>query len=66
MTGKIFPESVNIYQDQARVLFNYYRQAAEKIVGEEERIEGEIAKLEREKEESRSCGFLGCCHWRYC
>ncbi|MBR6048937.1 MAG: hypothetical protein IKP83_02100 [Bacteroidales bacterium] len=51
MTGKIFPESVNIYQDQARVLFNYYRQAAEKIVGEEERIEGEIAKLEREKEE---------------
>lgn len=49
MTGKIFPESANIYQDQARVLFNYYRQAAEKIVGEEERIEGEIAKLEREK-----------------
>lgn len=49
MTGKIFPESVNIYQDQAKVLFNYYRQAAEKIVGEEERIEGEIAKLEEEK-----------------
>lgn len=51
MTGKIFPESVNIYQDQARVLFNYYRQAAEKIVGEEERIEAEIAKLKHEKEE---------------
>lgn len=50
MTGKIFPESVNIYQDQAKVLFNYYRQAAEKIVAEEERIEGEIAKLESEKE----------------
>lgn len=49
MTGKIFPESVNIYQDQAKVLFNYYRQAAEKIVDEEERIEGEIAKLEEEK-----------------
>ena len=51
MTGKIFPESANIYQDQAKVLFNYYRQAAEKIVGEEERIEGEIARLEKEKEE---------------
>lgn len=54
MTGKIFPESVNIYQDQAKVLFNYYRQAAEKIVGEEERIEGEIAKLEREKKEKET------------
>jgi len=42
MTGKIFPESSNIYQDQAKLLFNYYRQAAEKIVAEEERIEHEI------------------------
>ena len=49
MTGKIFPESANIYQDQAKVLFNYYQQAAEKIVQEEERIENEIAKLEDEK-----------------
>jgi len=49
MTGKIFPESSNIYQDQAKLLFNYYRQAAEKIVAEEERIEHEIAILEEEK-----------------
>ena len=49
MTGKIFPESSNIYQDQAKVLFNYYRQAAEKIVQEEERIEKEIAVLEEQK-----------------
>lgn len=49
MTGKIFPESNNIYQDQAKILFNYYRQAAEKIVQEEERIEKEIAILEEEK-----------------
>jgi hypothetical protein len=49
MTGKIFPESNNIYQDQARILFNYYSQAAEKIVAEEERIEHEIAVLEEEK-----------------
>jgi len=49
MTGKIFPESTNIYQDQAKILFNYYSQAAEKIVQEEERIEKEIAILEEEK-----------------
>lgn len=54
MTGKIFPESINIYQDQAKVLFNYYRQAAEKVVGEEERIEHEIAQLEGEKREKET------------
>jgi hypothetical protein len=49
MAGKIFLESSNIYQDQAKILFNYYSQAAEKIVQEEERIEKEIALLEEEK-----------------
>jgi hypothetical protein len=49
MAGKIFPESSNIYQDQAKILFNYYSQAAEKIVAEETRIEKEIAILEAEK-----------------
>jgi hypothetical protein len=49
MTGKIFPESNNIYHDQAKILFNYYRQSAEKIVEEEERIEHEIAVLEETK-----------------
>jgi hypothetical protein len=43
MTGKIFPESGNIYQDQARVLFDFYKQAAETIVAEEERLEKEMA-----------------------
>lgn len=51
MTGKIFPESGNIYEDQARILFNYYQQAAEKIVCEEERIEKEIKLLESEKKQ---------------
>lgn len=46
MKGKIFSESSNLFQDQARILFNYYRQAAEKIVQEEERIEKEIKELE--------------------
>jgi len=49
MKGKIFPESSNIYQDQAKILFNYYQSMAEKIVKEEERIEKEIAILEEEK-----------------
>jgi len=50
MTGKIFFESSNIYQDQAKILFDYYSRAAEKIVREEERIEKEIAILEVERE----------------
>ncbi|MDO9255784.1 MAG: zinc ribbon domain-containing protein [Bacteroidales bacterium] len=49
MKGKIFAESSNVYQDQARILFNYYQQMAEKIVQEEERIEKEIATLEGDK-----------------
>lgn len=51
MDGKIFADSANIWQDQAKILFNYYRQAAERIVKEEERIEGEIDTLKQEKGE---------------
>jgi hypothetical protein len=40
--GKIFAESVNLYQDQARILYNYYRKAAEKIVKEEMELERSI------------------------
>ena len=49
MKGKIFPESTNSCQDQAKILFNYYQQAAEKIVAEEERLEKQIAVLEEKK-----------------
>ncbi|MDE6535099.1 MAG: hypothetical protein K2K82_03715 [Muribaculaceae bacterium] len=49
MDGKIFADSANVWQDQAKILFTYYRQAAERIVSEEERIEGQIAQLEKEK-----------------
>ena len=48
-TGKIFRDSSNIYQDQARVLFNYYEQAAERIVRKEEEIERQINELERDR-----------------
>lgn len=53
-TGKIFKDSSNIYQDEAKVLFNYYQQAAERIVKEEERIEKEIASVEDEKKTNRN------------
>lgn len=46
MTGKIFSESANIYQDQAKVLFDYYKKAAEKIVGEEVELEEKIRQAE--------------------
>ena len=49
MKGKIFSESSNIYQDQAKILFDFYQSVAEKIVSEEERIEKETSKLEEEK-----------------
>lgn len=50
MKGKIFSESNNIYQDQAKILFDYYSKAAEKIIAEEERLEKEMAVLNEEKE----------------
>lgn len=42
MEGKIFSESANIYQDQAKVLYEYYKSAAEKIVSEEKGLEANI------------------------
>jgi hypothetical protein len=59
--GKIFAESMNLYQDQARILFNYYRKAAEKIVKEEMELEKSfrIAKSEVElAEKNRIKGII--------
>lgn len=50
-TGKIFKDSSNIYQDEARLLFNYYEQAAERIVRQEEQLENEISQLESDRAE---------------
>ena len=44
-TGKVFQHTADIYQDQAQILYNYYRTAAEKIVSEEKAIEAEKASL---------------------
>lgn len=38
-TGKVFEDSADIYQDQAKILFDYYKTAAEKIISEEKENE---------------------------
>ena len=43
MEGKIFDDSLSLTEDRARILYDYYRKAAEKIV-----IEGKIAVCEEE------------------
>jgi hypothetical protein len=55
MQGKIFANSLNLYQDQAKILFDYYKKAAEKIVKEEMDLEKSIedakARIELDKKE---------------
>jgi hypothetical protein len=48
MHGKVFLESAHLYQDQARILYNYYRKAAEKIVKEEMDLEKSISSSREE------------------
>lgn len=45
MKGKVFDSSLDVYQDQAKVLFDFYLRAAEKIVSQEEEIEKQQAAL---------------------
>lgn len=47
MAGKVFSDSVNIYQDQAKILFDYYKAAAEKIVSEELSLENAAKDLQQ-------------------
>jgi hypothetical protein len=49
MSGKVFPESANLYEDQARVVFDYYRGVAEQIVRQEEDFEKKIAVAREEQ-----------------
>lgn len=48
----MFKESSNIYDDEARILFDYYKKAAEKIVGKEIEIEDKIDDAEKRKNSS--------------
>ena len=49
MAGKIFPESASIYDDQARILFDYYKRIAVHIVEQEEVLEKQIAVAKEEE-----------------
>lgn len=53
-TGKVFRESTDIYQDQAKILFSYYAEAAKKIVSEEIALEQKKAELEAQKTDAAS------------
>ena len=48
-TGKILKNSTNIYEDEARILFNFYQRQAEKIVREEETLEASIKEAENQR-----------------
>lgn len=49
MSGKIFPGSASIHEDQARILFDYYQRVAAHIVEQEMALEKQIA-VAREEE----------------
>ena len=53
MTGKIFKESSNVYEDEAKILFDYYKKAAEKIVEEEIALENKIEEAINNKNTSQ-------------
>lgn len=57
MKGKVFESSMDVYQDQASVLFDFYLNAAQKIIDQEDALdkqcgvlENEIAEIEARKE----------------
>lgn len=45
-TGKILKNSANIYENEARIMFNFYQRQAEKIVQAEETLESSIKEAE--------------------
>lgn len=50
-TGKILKNSANIYEDEARILFNFYQRQAEKIVQAEEALESSIKEAEERRDD---------------
>lgn len=38
MKGKLFPGSTSIYDDEAKVIYDYFSKAADKIISEEDRV----------------------------
>lgn len=49
-TGKVFTGSTDVYQDQATILYDFYLNAARKIVEQEDRYDQKCADLQKETE----------------
>lgn len=48
MKGKVFESSMDVYQDQASVLFDFYLNAAQKIIDQEDALDNQCAELDNE------------------
>ena len=48
MKGKVFETSMDVYQDQASVLFDFYLNAAQKIIDQEDALDNQCRELENE------------------
>ena len=64
--GKVYADSINVYDDEARVAFDYYRKAAAKIIAEEDRVnalreesDGRMAALKKTLANSQF-GMIAC------
>jgi len=51
LRGKVYEDSVSLYDDEARVAFEYLRKAAERIVSEEDAVTAKKVKAEADLEE---------------
>ena len=49
MKGKVFESSMDVYQDQANVLFDFYLNAAQKIIDQEDAFDNQCGELDNEK-----------------
>ena len=53
LRGKIYEDSVSLYDDEARVAFDYFRKAAERIVAEEDAVTAKKVKAEADIAEAK-------------
>ncbi len=53
MKGKVFESSTDVYQDQAKVLFDFYLKAAQKIVDQEDGFDRRCADIDQKIENVR-------------
>ena len=42
MKGKLFPDSICIYDDEAKVIYDYFSKVADKIISEEDRVNSNL------------------------